>query len=34
MYIEGDVPTVTTGNNCNGGFMNGDGWYIACHFVG
>lgn len=33
MYIEGDVPTVTTGNNCNSGFMNGDGWWAIILFA-
>lgn len=36
MFIEGEIPNVVTttgGNNGNGGFMNGDGWWAIILFA-
>ena len=35
MYIEGDVPSVVTGNNANGGFGfgNNDAWVLIILFA-
>ena len=36
MFIEGEIPNIVTstnGNNGNGGFMNGDGWWAIILFA-
>lgn len=36
MFIEGEIPSIVTtngGNNGNGGFMNGDGWWAIILFA-